>query len=638
MDSSTNTTINASINLPSQGLISSDTVPQSNDAGDANTPWYIDSGATHHVTHDPTNIQSATPYQGSGMVSVGNGNSLAISHVGHTFLKTPHKFLLLYHLLHVPNITKNLMFVSRFAKDNSVYFEFHPNVCFVKDEDSGDVLLEGVEKDGLYYFPDTPSQDGSKLTSLVTTSNYDVATSKSCDYESNLDATDFNSMLPTETRVEQEGCSNTTPVTADTSHLQTNNDDDTGQSHDVNNGSSTPSSTPLRHDIEQEIATDNVHHMITRSKAGIFKQKMYMCEASETEPFDWEYFTRVGIGSPTEQFYMVLDTGSDVNWIQCEPCSECYQQYDPIFDPSTSSSYSQVSCDSSQCSSLQESACHDGKCFYQVRYGDGSYTVGDFVTETVSFGNSGNINGVALGCGHTNEGLFVAAAGLLGLDGGPLSMTSQIKATSFSYCLVDRDSTGSSTLDFITELPGDSVVAPLIRSRKVDTFYYVGLTGLSVGGQPVQLPSGIFDLDQSGIGGVIVDCSTAITRLQTQAYNALRDAFVSLTRDLPATSGVALFDTCYDLSSRSSVRVPTVAFVFGNGKSLDLPAKNYLIPVDSAGTYCFAFAPSSSLSIIGNVQQQGTRVSLDLASNLVGFFSNKGRFNIAFEKLGGKVR
>ncbi|GMJ06595.1 ASPARTIC PROTEASE IN GUARD CELL 1 [Hibiscus trionum] len=336
-----------------------------------------------------------------------------------------------------------------------------------------------------------------------------------------------------------------------------------------------------------------------------------------------EYFTRVGIGSPAKQFYMVLDTGSDINWIQCQPCSECYQQSDPIFDPSASSSYSPVSCDSSQCSSLRVATCRDGKCLYQVSYGDGSYTVGDFVTETVSFGNSGNINSVALGCGHTNEGLFVAAAGLLGLGGGPLSMTSQIKATSFSYCLVDRDSAGSSTLDFNAGLPGDSVVAPLIRSQKVDTFYYVGLTGFSVGGQPVQLPPGIFDLDQSGNGGVIVDCGTAITRLQTQAYNALRDAFVSLTRDLPTTSGVALFDTCYDLSSRSSVRVPTVAFNFGDGKSLDLPAKNYLIPLDSAGTFCFAFAPSSSLSVIGNVQQQGTRVSLDLASNRVGFSPNK---------------
>ncbi|MFQ6638158.1 hypothetical protein Gotur_012984 [Gossypium turneri] len=291
---------------------------------------------------------------------------------------------------------------------------------------------------------------------------------------------------------------------------------------------------------------------------------------SGTSQGSGEYFTRVGVGNPAKQFYMVLDTGSDVS------------------------------------------------------YGDGSYTVGDFVTETVSFGNSGDIKGVALGCGHTNEGLFVAAAGLVGLGGGPLSLTSQIKATSFSYCLVDRDSAGSSTLDFNSGLPADSVVAPLIRSRKVDTFYYVGLTGLSVGGQPVQLPPGFFELEQSGNGGVIVDCGTAITRLQTEAYNALRDAFVKLSPDLPTTGGFALFDTCYDLSSRTSVRVPSVAFHFSGGTSLDLPAKNYLIPVDSSGTYCLAFAPTtSSLSIIGNVQQQGIRVSFDLANNKVGFSPHK---------------
>ncbi|KAK6249625.1 Xylanase inhibitor [Theobroma cacao] len=344
---------------------------------------------------------------------------------------------------------------------------------------------------------------------------------------------------------------------------------------------------------------------------------------SGTSQGSGEYFSRIGVGNPSKKFYMVLDTGSDITWIQCEPCSDCYQQSDPIFNPSGSSTYSPVSCGSRQCSSLEVSACRSGKCLYQVSYGDGSYTVGEFVTETVSFGNSGNINGVALGCGHDNEGLFVGAAGLLGLGGGPLSLTSQIKATSFSYCLVNRDSASSSTLDFNSGLTSDSVTAPLLRNQKIDTFYYVGLTGFSVGGQPVQLPTGLFDMDASGKGGVIVDCGTAVTRLQTQAYNALRDAFVKLTHDLPTASGVALFDTCYDLSSRTSVRVPTVAFHFG-GQSLDLPAKNYLIPVDSSGVFCFAFAPtSSSLSIIGNVQQQGTRVSFDLANNKVGFSPRK---------------
>lgn len=345
---------------------------------------------------------------------------------------------------------------------------------------------------------------------------------------------------------------------------------------------------------------------------------------SGTSQGSGEYFSRLGVGQPAKPFYMVLDTGSDVNWLQCKPCTDCYQQSDPIFDPSSSTSYKPLSCASQQCTSLDNAGCRSDRCLYQVAYGDGSYTIGDFVTETVSFGNSGAVKEVALGCGHDNEGLFVAAAGLLGLGGGPLSLVSQIKASSFSYCLVDRDSGKSSTLEFNSVPPGDSVTTGLLRNSKIDTFYYIGLTGMSVGGQALSFPSSLFQMDASGNGGIIVDSGTAITRLQTQAYNSLRDAFVSLTQHLPSTGSVALFDTCYDLSSQSVVRVPTVSFRFSDGKSLSLPAKNYLIPVDSHGTFCFAFAPTtSSLSIIGNVQQQGTRVSFDLANSRVGFSSNK---------------
>ncbi|KAH7528781.1 protein ASPARTIC PROTEASE IN GUARD CELL 1 [Ziziphus jujuba] len=345
---------------------------------------------------------------------------------------------------------------------------------------------------------------------------------------------------------------------------------------------------------------------------------------SGTSQGSGEYFSRIGVGRPAKSFYMVLDTGSDINWLQCEPCSDCYQQSDPIFNPTSSSSYQPLTCESQQCNALQVSACRNGRCLYQVSYGDGSYTVGDFATETVSFGNSGSVNNVALGCGHDNEGLFVGSAGLLGLGGGHLSLPSQIKAATFSYCLVDRDSGGSSTLEFNSARPSDSVTAPLLRNGNRDTFYYVGLTGIGVGGQLLSIPPSLFEVDESGNGGIIVDSGTAITRLQTQAYESLRDAFKSKAPQLPATSGVALFDTCYDLSSRTSVKVPTVSFHFTGGKSLNLPAKNYLIPVDNSGTFCFAFAPTtSSLSIIGNVQQQGTRVSFDLANSLVGFSPNK---------------
>ena len=344
---------------------------------------------------------------------------------------------------------------------------------------------------------------------------------------------------------------------------------------------------------------------------------------SGTSQGSGEYFCRVAIGRPPTPAYMVLDTGSDVNWLQCAPCADCYQQADPIFEPASSASYSPLSCETKQCKSLDVSECRNDTCLYEVAYGDGSYTVGDFVTETLTLG-SASVNNVAIGCGHNNEGLFIGAAGLLGLGGGKLSFPSQLNATSFSYCLVDRDSDSASTLEFNSPLPPNAVTAPLHRNPKLDTFYYVGVSGLSVGGESLGIPESAFEVGSGGNGGIIIDSGTAVSRLQTETYNSLRDAFVKGTRrlGLASSNGVALFDTCYDLSSKTSVEVPTVAFHFGNGKVLALAAKNVLIPVDSTGTFCLAFAPTSSaFSIIGNVQQQQTRVAFDLANSLIGFSS-----------------
>uniref|UniRef100_A0A1J3FXJ2 Protein ASPARTIC PROTEASE IN GUARD CELL 1 n=2 Tax=Noccaea caerulescens TaxID=107243 RepID=A0A1J3FXJ2_NOCCA len=335
-----------------------------------------------------------------------------------------------------------------------------------------------------------------------------------------------------------------------------------------------------------------------------------------------EYFTRLGIGNPAREVYMVLDTGSDVNWLQCAPCAECYHQTEPIFDPSSSSSYAPLSCDTQQCRALEVSQCRNATCLYEVSYGDGSYTVGDFATETLTIGST-SVQNVAIGCGHSNEGLFVGAAGLLGLGGGLLALPSQLNTTTFSYCLVDRDSDSVSTVEFGSALPRDAVVAPLLRNHQLDTFYYLGLTGISVGGEMLQIPMSSFEMDESGNGGIIIDSGTAVTRLQTGIYNALRDAFVKGTTDLELASGVAMFDTCYNLAAKTTIEVPTVAFHFPGGKMLALPAKNYMIPVDSVGTFCLAFAPTaSSLAIIGNVQQQGTRVAFDLANSLIGFSTN----------------
>ncbi|KAL5070656.1 hypothetical protein RYX36_021543 [Vicia faba] len=365
-----------------------------------------------------------------------------------------------------------------------------------------------------------------------------------------------------------------------------------------------------------------VNSILTQLDPNFNPQKLSGPIISGTSQGSGEYFSRIGIGEPPSQAYVVLDTGSDISWVQCAPCADCYRQADPIFEPSSSASYTPITCQANQCKWLDQSQCHNGQCLYEVSYGDGSYTVGDFVTETVTIGAT-SVNNVAIGCGHNNEGLFVGAAGLLGLGGGPLSFPAQLNSTSFSYCLVDRDSDLVSTLEFDSPLSRNAVTAPLKRNPEMNTFYFVGLVGISVGGELLPIPESSFMVDTTEGGGVIVDSGTAVTRLRSDVYDVVRDAFLRGTRDLPAANDVSLFDTCYDLSLRSSVEVPTVAFHFGEGKVLVLPAKNYLVPVDSVGTFCFAFAPTmGSLSIIGNIQQQGTRVSFDLVKSVIGFSPN----------------
>jgi histone deacetylase 1/2 len=107
---------------------------------------------------------------------MGNGQSLSILSNGSSTFTSPNHTqsqLTLNNLLHVPTITKNLISVSQFAKDNAV-FEFHPNHCVVKSEATKEILLQGnVGADGLYCFSNI-SLTPAKSTRLSSVSNPSV--------------------------------------------------------------------------------------------------------------------------------------------------------------------------------------------------------------------------------------------------------------------------------------------------------------------------------------------------------------------------------------------------------------------------------------------------------------------------------
>lgn len=112
--------------------------------------WYLDTGATDHITSDLDCLAIRERYNGGEQVHVGNGAGLRILHIGHSSITTSMRPLALRNILHVPQIAKHLLSVHKFSLDNDVYFEYHPWHFSIKDRQTKKSLLNGKCEAGLY--------------------------------------------------------------------------------------------------------------------------------------------------------------------------------------------------------------------------------------------------------------------------------------------------------------------------------------------------------------------------------------------------------------------------------------------------------------------------------------------------------
>ena len=358
-----------------------------------------------------------------------------------------------------------------------------------------------------------------------------------------------------------------------------------------------------------------------------------------------EYLADIFVGTPARHFSVIVDTGSDLNWLQCVPCHDCYEQEGPLYDPSLSSSHRHVPCNDARCALVSDPAqpCrnHSQPCPYFYWYGDRSNTTGDLALEsfTLSFPvDSGTrhhrAEGVVFGCGHWNRGLFRGAAGLLGLGRGSLSFSSQLRPLSggvFSYCLVDRNSdlSVSSKLVFgeennLSALPDHNFTAFVAgKEDPADTFYYLGIKAVKVGGRFGEIPPETWELGPDGGGGTIIDSGTTLSYFTEPAYRAIRDEFVAqvnVKKGYPLVEGVPVLSPCFNVSGAGKNRLPEFGILFEDGAEWNFPQENYFILLEG-DVACLAVlgTPSSSLSILGNYLQQNFHVVYDTARSRLGF-------------------
>ncbi|KAL9250296.1 Aspartic proteinase nepenthesin-2-like protein [Drosera capensis] len=385
------------------------------------------------------------------------------------------------------------------------------------------------------------------------------------------------------------------------------------------------------------------------------KHRLQRFTSSATTPFmgvspsysaGGENVCNISMGTPGQNKVYIVDTGSDLCWAQCKPCTNCFTQVTALYDPSKSSTYRNVNCSNQFCKDLLPSSSCDtnNNCMYSYGYGDQSTTQGNLSTDTLTFvttqGNSTSLAGIVMGCGTNNQGTFSGTDGLIGLGQGPLSLASQQQQGNkkIAYCVVTFASSDVSHIYIgsppLNKFPNNSQSTPIQKNDAYPTYYYVLIQGISVNGKPLSYPQSSFTLNKDGSGGTIIDSGTTLTYLPAQIIAAIKAPIYSSVKLIPSlfpsASGLS---TCWYYTGGPFPNV-TMTYHFAGGANMTIPNKNMFIEDSSAffgfRLICLVTEPSTSLgssltplSIFGNLHQQNYAFKYDLDNKMITFAPQK---------------
>ncbi|KAK9997953.1 hypothetical protein SO802_017556 [Lithocarpus litseifolius] len=359
------------------------------------------------------------------------------------------------------------------------------------------------------------------------------------------------------------------------------------------------------------------------------------------------YFAKLGLGSPPKDYYVQVDTGSDILWVNCVGCKSCPKKSGlgldlTLYDPKSSSTSSLVACDQAFCTSTyngQLTGCRpDVLCQYEVVYGDGSSTSGYFVNDNVQFDQvTGNLqtapgNGsIIFGCGAKQSGELGTSSealdGILGFGQANSSMLSQLASAGkvkkiFAHCL---DNVNGGGIFAIGEVVKPKVnTTPLVPNQ---AHYNVVLKEIEVGGDNLSLPSDVFD---NGFRkGTIIDSGTTLAYLPQVVYGDLMSKILSQQPGLKLRTVEQQF-SCFQYNSGNvDDGFPTVKFYFEGSLSLMVYPHEYLFQIsvsNNDNVWCFGWQnggdqtkDGKDITLLGDLVLSNKLVLYDLEQQTIGW-------------------
>jgi hypothetical protein len=407
----------------------------------------------------------------------------------------------------------------------------------------------------------------------------------------------------------------------------------------IHSGTGIPASQLVRDALRRDM---HRHHSrsgreLAASSDGTAAATTVSARTHKDLPNGGEYLMTLAIGTPPLSYPAIADTGSDLIWTQCAPCGDqCFDQPAPLYNPASSTTFAVLPCNSSlsMCvGALAGAPPPPGcACMYNQTYGTG-WTAGIQGSETFTFGSTAadqaRVPGVAFGCSNASSNDWNGSAGLVGLGRGTLSLVSQLGAGRFSYCLTpfqDTNSTSALLLGPSAVLNGTGVQStPFVASpakAPMSTYYYLNLTGISLGTTALSISPNAFSLKADGTGGIIIDSGTTITSLVNTAYQQVRAAVKSLVTTLPTIDGSDStgLDLCFALPSPTSAppAMPSMTLHF-DGADMVLPADSYMISGSSVWCLAMRSHTDGAMSTLGNYQQQNMHILYDVRKETLSF-------------------
>ncbi|XP_043720644.1 aspartic proteinase 36-like isoform X1 [Telopea speciosissima] len=353
------------------------------------------------------------------------------------------------------------------------------------------------------------------------------------------------------------------------------------------------------------------------------------------------YYTELGIGTPSNTYYVQVDTGSDILWVNCAGCTSCPVKSDlgvdlQLYDPDVSSTAQRVTCDKEFCAVASGGTlpgCNTNLlCGYTVAYGDGSSTSGYYVNDVVQYNRvTGNLQttpanaSVIFGCGNKQSGDLGssngALDGILGFGQSNSSMISQLASSGtvkkkFSHCLGTANGGGIFAIGEVVQPKVKTT--PLVQNQP---HYNVNMQSVEVGGTVLQLPTDVFDTGSQK--GTIIDSGTTLAYLAEAIYEPMMNAILAQHSNLTFQTQDQF--SCFEYADSVDDGFPTVTFNFENSLALVVYPHDYLFQL-TGNVWCIGWQDSGNqsraardLNLLGDLVLSNKLVVYDLENQTIGW-------------------